>query len=363
MHALVFVQARRRWLVGFVLAGAALIYTHNWGLFVLAASGLALLPMLRRGAVPWRDALIGYGGVGLLYLPWLPSLIYQAQHTGAPWSISPNVLDLPGALADLVGGTGPGVAILLAGGTGLVALWALRNDPVRPRTRQVATVQLLGVTVLVALALAFIASQISPGWTIRYFAALIGPAILFVGAVLARAQNMGLVAVALLAGLWLHPPTDRVNNKSNVHHVSVLLRGHVAKRDIVVSTHPEQVPVAHFYFPPGLRWGTGMGWFEDTGIMDWRDALDRYRAAKPRRVANMFIRALKPGEQLVLMQPIIRTATWNAPWTKLVRKRAHQWEVLLNDDPRLTREAAVPHLGTSKLPHGVRIVLYSREPR
>ncbi len=160
MYALVFVQRRRGWLVGFVLAGAAMIYTHNWGLFVLAASGLSLLPMLRRGAVPWRDAFIGYGGVALLYLPWIPTLLYQAGHTGAPWSISPNVLDLPGALADLVGGAGPGVAILLAGGTGLLALWALRREPVGPRTRQVATVQLVGATILIALLLAFVASQI-----------------------------------------------------------------------------------------------------------------------------------------------------------------------------------------------------------
>ena len=65
----------------------------------------------------------------------------------------------------------------------------------------------------------------------------------------------------------------------------------------------------------------------------------------------------------MLVLPIIRTASWNAPWTKLVRRRSKQWERVLNHDPRLTREAAVPHLGTSKLPHGVRIVLYSREPR
>jgi hypothetical protein len=362
-YGLVFVQGRRRWLAGLVLAGTALIYTHNWGLFLVAASGLVLLPRLRRGAVAWRDALIGYGGIALLYLPWVPTVLYQARHTGAPWSISPNLFDLPGALGDLVGGSGPGVAILLAGGSGLLALWALRREPVGPRTQQAATASLLGTTLLLTIAIAFIASQISPGWTLRYFAALIGPFLLFVGGVLSRAGNLGLITVALLAGLWLHPPTTRVNNKSNVHHISVLISSHVAKGDIVVSTHPEQVPVAHFYFPPGLRWADGRGWVKDTGIMDWRDALKDYRHAKPRRVENTLVRALKPGQQLVLMLPIIRTATWNAPWTKLVKRRSKQWEKVLNADPRVTREAAVPHLGTSKLPHGVRIVLYSREAR
>ncbi len=55
-HGLAFVRRRRGWLVGFVLSGTALIYTHNWGLFVLAGSAVALAPMLRSGRVPWRDA-------------------------------------------------------------------------------------------------------------------------------------------------------------------------------------------------------------------------------------------------------------------------------------------------------------------
>lgn len=361
--AMVFIQGRRRWLPAFALSGAALIYTHNWGLFLMAGSFLALLPLLRTRTVSLRDVLIGYGAIVVLYLPWVPTLLYQAAHTGAPWSTAPNIMDLPAALGDVFGGAGPGVAILLVGGSGLAAFWAMRRGPVGPRTVQAATVGALVATILLALALAFIASQISPGWTLRYFAALIGPLILLAGGVLARAGNLGLVTVALLAGLWLHPPTTAVNNKSNVHHVSVLIQGRVAPGDIVVSTHPEQVPVAHFYFPKGLRWASGMGWFKDTGIFDWRDALHRYRSAKPRVVANRFIKALKPGQQLVLLQPILRTASWVAPWTELVKQRSKQWERVLNADPRLSREAAVPHLGRSRLPHGVRVVLYSREPR
>lgn len=361
-YALAFIQGRRRWIGAFVLSGTALIYTHNWGLYLLAGSAIALIPLLRSRVVALRDALLGYGGIAVLYLPWVPTLLYQAGHTGAPWSTAPSLIDLPGALAEVLGGAGPAVALLLAGGSGAVALWALRRGAGQP-SEQARTVTALGLMILAALALAFVVSQISPGWTLRYFAALIGPLILLAGGVLARAGNLGLVTVALIAGLWLHPPTTAVNNKSNVHHVAVLLQGRVAPGDIVVSTHPEQVPVAHFYFPKGLRWASGMGWFPDTGIFDWRDALHRYRAAKPRVVANRFIKALKPGQQLVLLQPILRTASWIAPWTKLVKQRSKQWERVLNADPRLSREAAVPHLGHSRLPHGVRVVLYSREPR
>jgi hypothetical protein len=310
--------------------------------------------------VAWRDALIGFGAIGLLYLPWVPTLIYQAGHTGAPWSVAPSLGDVPGEVAGLFGGPGPGVALLLAGGSGLLAWWAVRRGPAGPRSDEAATVMTLAVALLIALVLAVVVNRISPAWSARYFAALIGPVLLVLGGVLARAGSLGLVTVALVAGLWLHPPTRKVNNKSDMHRVAVLAQERLHPGDIVVSTHPEQVPVAAFYFPDGLRWASGMGWFADTRIFDWRDALDRYRAARPRPTADMLIRALEPGQQLVLMLPILRTASWNAPWTKLVRRRTVQWERLLAADPRLTRLGALPHLGDRDLPRGVRVVLYRR---
>lgn len=358
--AMVFLQGRRRWMPAFVLSGTALLYTHNWGLFLLAGTGLALLPLLRSRTVAWRDALIGYGAIAVLYLPWLPTLLYQASHTGAPWSSAPSLSDLPGELASVFGGAGPGVAILLAGGSGLAALWALRRGPGGPSTPQATIVATLGLALVIALALAFVASQVSPAWTPRYFASLVGPLILLVGAVLSRAGGLGLATLALLAVLWLQPPTEKVNNKSNVHHVGVLVEGRLAPGDVVISTHPEQVPVAAFYFPEGLRWASGLGWFEDTRIFDWRDALDRYRAAKPQPVADMLIRALEPGQRLALVQPVLRTAGWGAPWTSLVRRRSIQWERILGADRRLAREAAIPHIGDSDIPRGIRVVLYRR---
>lgn len=357
-YALVFVEGRRRWMPAFVLSGAALIYTHNWGLFMLAGTGLALLPLLRARTVAWRDVLIGYGAIGLLYLPWVPTLLYQAGHTGAPWSTAPSLVDVPGEVAGLFGGPGPAVALLLVGGSGLVAWWRLREA--RPRSREPDVVITLGLALVIALVLAVLVSQISPAWSARYFASLIGTVLLLAGAVLSRAGNLGLVAVALVAVLWLQPPTRKVNNKSNVHRVAVLLEHRIAPGDIVVSTHPEQVPVAAFYFSAGLRWASGMGWYPDTRIFDWRDALGRYRAAKPRPTANTFVEALDPGQQLILVLPILRTANWKAPWTSLVRRRTAQWERLLNADRRLERIAAVPHLGDRDLPRGIRVVLFRR---
>ena len=356
--ALVFIHRRRGWLIGFAASGAALVYAHNWGLFLVAGTAIALVPLLRARAVEWRDAAIGYGAIAVLYAPWIPTLISQARHTGAPWSNSPSIGDLPGTLASLAGGPGPAVALLLVGGSGIVAYLQRRPDP---RTDpEAAVARALAIALLSALVLAFISSQISPAWTVRYFAAFVGPAILLAGAMLARAGTIGLVTAALLAGLWLHPPTKAVNNKSDVHHISVLVRDHVKPGDLVVSTHPEQVPVLHFYFPPGLRWASGMGWVSDPRVMDWRDALDRYRTSWPRPTATRFIATLRPGQQLVLVVPIVRTARWGAPWTKLVKSRSKRWEYVLDHAPRLRREIVIPHFGKRHPSKGVRVILYRR---
>jgi mannosyltransferase len=46
----------------------------------------------RRGqqeGAPWA-ALIALGAGVLLFVPWVPTFLYQSQHTGTPWAIAPN---------------------------------------------------------------------------------------------------------------------------------------------------------------------------------------------------------------------------------------------------------------------------------
>ena len=69
---------------------------------------------------------------------------------------------------------------------------------------------------------------------------------------------------------------------------------------------------------------------------------------------------LRPGQELVLVVPILRTARWGAPWTKLVRKRSVQFERALDADGRVRREAVVPVFGFDSLPRGVRSIVYRR---
>jgi mannosyltransferase len=355
-----FLQGRRRWLPVFSVALALLAYAHNWGLFLALGTVAALGPLWRESAdrrALVRDAAIGYGLAALLYLPWIPTLLSQAAHTGAPWAEAPRLQDILNGLSTLLGGPAPAMALLLGGGFGLTTLLAAPRRS--PRARAALAVATMATT---AIALAWLASQASPAWSNRYFAVFVGPLLLLGAAGLARAGRLGIVVLAILVAFWFNPRTGALNSKSNAHTTAVLVRDRLERGDLVVAAHPEQGPVMHYYLPQdiGLRWANIMGSVKDPTVFDWRDALDRLKAAKPTPTENAFVRTLKPGQKLLLIQPIIRTARWGAPWTSEVRKRAAQWERVLDDDKRLSRTLAAPVLEGKPLPKGVRAVLYER---
>ena len=355
---LAFVQRRRAWLPVFALALVLLVYSHNWGLFLAVGTGAALLALL--GGAPdrrslLRDAILAYGAVALAYAPWLPSLVFQARHTGAPWTDAPSMKALLGAVTSLLGGAATATAFALAAGSGLGGLMVaprLRG----PKARAALALLTMGVT---ALALAWLSSQISPAWAIRYLAVLLGPLLLVGAAGLARAGTLGAVVVVLLVVIWANPRTHALETKSNAHAATTYVRDLLAPGDLVVAVHPEQGPLMPLYLPKGLRWANAIGPVADPRVMDWRDALARLKAAKPTPTEDALVRTLRLNQRLLLVEPIIRGANWRAPWTSWVRRRSGQWQRVLDNDSRLGRVLAAPHLN-GRRPKGVRLVLYQR---
>ncbi len=354
----VYADRERRMIPAFSVVLVLLLYTHNWGIFVAAGSVVALAWLWRSAAAGERrplvrDALIGYGAAGLAYLPWVPTLLFQAQHTGAPWAERPNVDALLSALGILLGGATTAIAIMLVAGSGLTTL--MRDAS--PRARRTAALALLTAS---AVLLAFLASQVSPAFANRYFAAFVGPLLLLAAAGLTHAGRLGLVCFALTCVFWLDPRSDQLETKSNVRAVAASIQTLVTAGDLVLSTHPEQLPLLAYYLPDGVRYATALGRVEDPRVFVWRDALDRLEAAKPKPTARRAVDSLTRGQELVLVVPILRTAQWGAPWTSLVRKRSVQWERKLDADQRVRREAVVPVFGYDRLPKGVRAIVYRR---
>jgi hypothetical protein len=369
-----FALRDRRLLPAFAIAGTLLAYTHNWGLFILAGTGIAFLVLLARAddrRALLRDGVLAFGAIAVLYAPWVPTLLFQSAHTGAPWASVPGLDKLGSAGLTALGGARGGWILILVGGAGLLVLLGRRirvpgtelapvAGPEGDRRRR-ATETLL-VVLLSAFFISWLASQVAPAYTTRYFSVLVGPAILLAGVGLAHARALGFAALVVLAIVWSGDRANELNAKSNVRSVAkrVLLRP-VAPGDLVVSTHPEQVPVLRYYLGAGFRYADPMGVVRDPTVMDWRDALDRLKAARPTPTADRLVSTLRPGQALVLVQPILRAYyAWRAPWTAQVKRRAIQWERVLARDPRLRRVDSFPRFGLSQPPRGVRVILFRR---
>jgi len=333
---------RRRWAGAFAFALAALLYTHNWALFFGAGCGAVWLGLLAAAPRRTRRELliaggIGFGGALALYLPWLPALVFQAQHTGAPWSVAPDLYDLVGVPGRVLG-AGAQLALLLAAGAGFVALVDRRRAQHGAMGR--ALVALVAVFLATVLA-AWLASQASPAWAARYLAVALPPLLLAVAAGLAHAGRLGLVGVVLVAVIWAGDGAS--SEKSNVREIAGAIAPSLRPGDLVISTQPEQVPVLSYYLPDGLRYATLWGAVEDVGVADWRDGVQRMRATSAERDLEPLVAALPPGRRVVLVEPIVNDLSrWQAPWTALIRVRSTEWSQYLSNDQRLTATAVRP---------------------
>ncbi|HET6548896.1 MAG TPA: glycosyltransferase family 39 protein [Solirubrobacter sp.] len=342
---------RRPWVAGFAVSVAASLYTHNWTIFFAVAAAVAWALLWRlageeRRRELLRDGLLGFGGAAVLYLPWVPTTLYQAAHTGAPWSDAPDL----GALSSVPGvllGRIPQIVLLICAGAGLLVL--LRERPLDQRAR--AAIALAVLAVFTPL-LAWLMSQVSPAWANRYLAIALPPFLLVAAGGLAHARRLGAVGLLLVVIMWAQDAAP--DEKSNVRAISRAVAPSLAPGDLVISTQPETVPVLHYYLPDGLRYATLTGELDEFGVWDWRDGVERLDATSPARDLAPLIDSLKPGARVVLVEPIIWTLDrWQAPWTSRVRIKSKEWAQALSNDPRLEVTAVVPTEFTPPQPNPV----------
>jgi mannosyltransferase len=354
-----FVFRRRQYLPVVAVSMAALLYTHNWGMFVGAGLAVALAFLWRtsddrRGLV--RDAAIALGLAFLLYLPWIPTLIHQVQHTGAPW-LDPPRLGAPVQIAkSLLGGGAATVALVLAAGSGLAV--ALRDRISRERQAVIT----ITIAFVATLAVAWLVSQISPAWTTRYLGATLGFLLLLAAVGLARAGNLGLVALLIIVGIWAIPKTYELRNKSNAADLGKTATPQLRSGDLVVVMQPEQTPLIDYHLPVrGLEYATPLGRVNNPAVMDWTDAQDRLVAATPAKNLDPLLARLPRGAKVFFVHPVTTQKNdWDAPWTQLVRRRSAQWGLDIGSDPRFRQLQPAPEFYRRATRIGVRGVLYEK---
>jgi hypothetical protein len=245
------------------------------------------------------------------------------------------------------------VGLILVAGAGLGHLWATRGGALSPAGRAAACLLAIGVLTVV---LAWLSSQLSPAWANRYLAVGVAPLLLVGAAGLANAGRLGIagliVAAALAAG------DTAPDDKSNVRDIAEAIGPSLRAGDLVVSTQPEQVSVLRYYLPDGVRFATLTGRVADTGVTDWRDGPERLGATSAQRDLKPLLDAMRPGQRLALVEPIIfDVRRWQAPWTKLVRQRSAEWSQYVSNDRRFEVAAQEPELPMERRPNPVQVTM------
>ena len=361
---LAFVYRRRRYLFLFGGALTVMLYTHTWGTFFFAGSLVSLIPALiasddRRGLI--RDAAFAFIGAGILYLPWVPTLLYQAANTAAPWDNVPR-FGAPVLLSrDVIGGDRITMLLVIPAAIGVAPLFTRAHR----RTREWVTVWTLVTIPVATLGIAWLESQVNPAFVARYFAPVIGAILLLIAWGCARAKLLGVVAMVLAVAFLANPSSYTPQWKSDMRDIGAEMTPYLKAGDQVVVGQPEETPLAWYYLPGGLKYAnTAGGRVSDPRYMDWVKALHRLTITNPEATLTPIVNALKPGQHLLFVRPLTEGAqNWEAPWTMMVRRRSAQWGQLLQNDVDhgvLRQVAVAPHYYRGACCVGNSAVLYQK---
>jgi mannosyltransferase len=288
---------------GVAACTGALLLTHYWSLFLLAAVGVWQLPALLRRS---RGALrtVAAMAVGsLVFLPWLPSFRYQADHTGAPWA-GPASLEALLRTPEMwsAGAVVPRVALALA--YVALAAQALRA----PGPARLAAARLAGLTAA-TLGLAWLSTVAVGGAYVGRYTAVVVPlvAVLLALGVLALPARRQVPVLAAVVGVGLVVgglETGALRTQGG--EVGEALARTAAPGDVVLFCPDQLGPSVTRVAPDGLRL-LGYPLQERTDRVDWVDYADRQAAAFPGAVARQVDALAGPAQVFVDFAPGYRT--------------------------------------------------------
>jgi uncharacterized membrane protein len=279
-------------LLGVAVATGALLLTHYWALYLLTVVGAVLLWLAVRSSAARRCVAAMVAG-SLLFLPWLPSFLYQAAHTGTPWAAPPKasaVLTTIGVWAGGIGTTWGGLLTVLLLGLVLLAVLGRSQSggvllalPVAGRAGLLALVAVGTVALGVLLA-----AVTSAGFAPRYTSVAIAPFLLAAAmgaAVLpnrARTVVVGLAVLAGLAGSVVQPLSHR---RTEAPMLARAIRAGLAPGDLVVYCPDQTGPAVSRLLPSS----TDQVVYPTLGRperVDWVDYAQRNEKASPAAFAD-----------------------------------------------------------------------------
>jgi hypothetical protein len=154
----------------------------------------------------------------------------------------------------------------------------------------------------------------------------------------------------------LDPVATSPDAKSNVASVAHAVGARTGTDALVLSTQPEQVPTLAYYLPQVRHFATPLGRVPDPGVVDWRNALQRFRHSSVTTVLAPLLRRVTAGEHVDLVLPLRIQRT--PEWMRLIRRADASWARYLAHDRHL-RLVTQSRVGDSPSGTPVEILVYA----
>jgi mannosyltransferase len=290
-------RALRRPRIGNLVAVGAvaglLLYTHYWSMYLIGIVFVWLAWQAWRGRPEWRAgarASFIAGGIGCVtFLPWVPTFLFQSQHTGTPWATPANFAAMVSAVASFAGGStsqGRALALIFFALVGL-GLFGVATDRrhieldirTRPLGRPLALVVIgtLGGAIIGGLAS-------NSAFDARYASVVFIPLILLVAIGLTtfrdRRVRAVILAVAVVAGLASSVP-NVTTNRTQAGEVAAAVTVHARPGDIIAYCPDQLGPAVNRLLPPGRYRQTTFPRGTGPAFVNWVDYAKATRAGSP----------------------------------------------------------------------------------
>ncbi len=299
-------------LVAVAVVTAALLYTQYWSIYLVSMVGIWLIVSVvrtrRRGHpedAPWA-ALVALAAGGVLFLPWVPTFLYQSEHTGTPWAAPPNFSAVINALtgftdnqgSTLQTGTNQGrllaviyfamlaLAVFGVGRSGRIIELDLRT---RPRARSLGFV-VLG-TLFAAIAGGIVTAS---AFSSRYAAVVFLPFVLLVAlgttTLLSPRVRVVIVGLAVLAGL-ISSAQNVTTQRTQANNVAAAINAQAKPGDVIAYCPDQLGPSVYRQLENPSQYDM-LTFPRRTGpaIVDWVDYADTVHAADPNAFADDLVR-------------------------------------------------------------------------
>lgn len=310
-------QVFRRRTVANVVAVAVLtglvLYTHYWALYLVGVTALWLAFQAWRGPEERRPgarvALIAVLVGCLSFVPWVPTFLYQAHHTGTPWAKPADFAAMVNAVTSFAGGAtnqGRALALLYFALVGLGLFGAARGSfhvdldlRTRPRGRALALV-LTGT--LAAAVIGGYASR--SAFQARYASVVFVPLVLLVALGLScfadRRIRVGVLTATVAFGLASGLPSAWTS-RTQAGQVATTL-AQLGRPGDVVAFCPDQIgPAVNRLVPPGRYREITFPRGTSPEFVNWVDYAAASARGNPTTFAARLERMSAPSHQIWLV--------------------------------------------------------------